>query len=69
MKYRTKLCAVFLLAPVVTFLWASEGTDGIRTELKADDLVVVQAGEKIYQAQCGFVGSNPRGHDWYAARC
>ena len=52
MKYRTKLCAVFILAPIATFLWASEGTDGIRTELKADDLVVVQAGEKIYQTHC-----------------
>ena len=66
MKYRTKLCAVFLLAPVVTFLWASEGTDGIRTELKADDLVVVQAGEKIYQAQCASChGPNLEGQpDW-----
>ena len=24
-------------------LWASEGTDGVRIDLKADDLVVVQA--------------------------
>lgn len=31
---------------------ASEGTDGILTNLEADDLVVVQAGEKIYQAHC-----------------
>ena len=52
MKNRTKLCAVFLFSSIVTFLWASEGTDGVRTALKADDLVVVQAGEKIYQAQC-----------------
>ena len=52
MKYRTKLCTVFLFSSIVTILWASEGTDGVRTVLKADDLVVVQAGEKIYQAQC-----------------
>lgn len=52
MKYRTKLCTAFLFSSIVTILWASEGTDGVRTVLKADDLVVVQAGEKIYQAQC-----------------
>jgi len=52
MKHPTKFCAVFLLSSVTTFLWASEGTDGVRTVLKADDLVVVQAGEKIYQTQC-----------------
>ena len=52
MIHRTKIYIVFLLSSMVTFLWASEGIDGVRTVLKADDLVVVQAGEKIYQAQC-----------------
>ena len=52
MNLPTKLSAVFLLSFIVTYLWASEGTDGVRTALKADDLMVVQAGEKIYQAQC-----------------
>ncbi len=31
---------------------ASDGIDGILVTLKADDLVVVQAGEKVYHAQC-----------------
>jgi len=66
MKIRRDLLTVFLLSFIVTFLWASEGTDGIRTELKADDLVVVQAGEKIYQAQCASChGVNLEGQpDW-----
>lgn len=37
---------------VSTSAGASEGTDGIRISLAADDLVVVQAGEVIYQANC-----------------
>lgn len=37
---------------IVTIVIASTGTDGIETTLQADDLVVVQAGETIYQAQC-----------------
>ena len=32
--------------------WASAGTDGKLTQLKADDLKVVQAGETVYQAHC-----------------
>lgn len=32
--------------------WASTGSDGILTRLKADDLKVVQAGENVYQAHC-----------------
>ena len=66
MKHRTELGAVFLLSSIVTFLWASDGTDGVRTALKADDLVVVQAGEKIYQAQCASChGPNLEGQpDW-----
>ena len=31
---------------------ASTGTDGVLTTLKADDLKVVAAGERVYQAQC-----------------
>lgn len=31
---------------------ASEGTDGILTTLDADNLVVVQKGELVYQAHC-----------------
>lgn len=53
MNYTTMSC-VFMIG-LLCFNVArasSEGTDGIRTELKADDLVVVQAGEIIYQAQC-----------------
>ena len=66
MKRRIILFAVLLLTSIGTVLWASEGTDGVRTELKADDLVVVQAGEKIYQAQCAAChGINLEGQpDW-----
>ena len=32
--------------------WASAGTDGMLTQLKADDLKVVQAGEVVYQVHC-----------------
>lgn len=42
---------LFTLA-FLTVVFASEGTDGIRTELKADDLAVVQFGETVYQANC-----------------
>lgn len=52
MKKQTKFCTLFLLASVSTLLFAAGGTDGINVTLKANDLVVVQAGEKIYQAQC-----------------
>lgn len=52
MNNRTRVCTVILLSTVGTFLFASEGTDGVRIDLKADDLVVVQLGEKIYQAHC-----------------
>lgn len=52
MKIQIKLSRLLLLMLFVTSALASEGTDGIRMSLKADDLVVVQAGEKVYQAQC-----------------
>jgi len=45
MKLPIALLAVLLFSSIGTLLWASEGTDGVRTELKADDLVIVQAGE------------------------
>jgi len=66
MKYQTEFCAVFILSFIATILWASEGTDGVRVSLKSDDLVVVQAGEKIYQAQCASChGPNLEGQpDW-----
>jgi len=38
---------------IASYSWAArDGIDNIETTLQADDLVVVQAGEKIYQAQC-----------------
>lgn len=52
MSYLTKCVAAFLLSIIVSSLWASEGTDGVRIDLQADDLKVVQAGETIYQSQC-----------------
>ncbi len=49
------LLALFIVgvwASVSTGVLASDGTDGIRISLRADDLAVVQAGEVIYQANC-----------------
>ena len=46
---------VFLLSGCLiaaTAVWASEGTDGVLTELQADDLAVVQAGEEVYRTHC-----------------
>ncbi len=51
MNKRNVFAAVLMLS-VATLLFASDGTDGVRMSLRADDLVVVQAGEKIYQSQC-----------------
>ena len=66
MKFKTKLYTLLLLFSVTTVLFATNGSDGIRITLKADDLVVVQAGEKIYQAQCATChGVNLEGQpDW-----
>ena len=36
----------------ISVAFANEGTDGIRTALKADDLSVVAAGEAIYKTHC-----------------
>jgi mono/diheme cytochrome c family protein len=50
-------------------LWASEGSDGVRIDLKADDLVVVQAGETIYHAQCAAChGANLEGQPNWRVR-
>ena len=45
---------------------ASEGIDGVRTALRADNLVVVQSGEKIYHAHCAAChGADLEGQpDW-----
>ncbi len=52
MKNILKLAVASLLTLSPGWVLASEGTDGILTTLEADDLVVVQAGEKVYQAHC-----------------
>ena len=52
MKIQLKHIVGLALIVVLTSVFASEGTDGLPTVLKADDLAVVQAGEKVYQAQC-----------------
>ena len=52
MRYRIKLGISSVALSLCSALWASEGTDGVRTQLLADDLAVVQAGEKIYQIHC-----------------
>ena len=44
--------ALVLLLFAASTLLASEGTDGVQTALQADNLVVVQAGEKLYQTYC-----------------
>lgn len=41
-----------LLMGICANLPASNGTDGVRTELQADNLKIVQAGEVVYQAHC-----------------
>lgn len=55
-----------IITLVAGYVWASEGTDGVRTSLKADDLSVVLAGEKVYQSQCASChGVNLEGQaDW-----
>jgi len=52
MKRNTCKMLLPLLGVFIGSVLASEGTDGIRIDLEADDLVVVQAGEKIYQTNC-----------------
>ena len=52
MYIQKKRSLIFMLTLSFSGVLASEGTDGLRTVLNADDLNVVQAGEKIYQAQC-----------------
>ena len=66
MKPIAKLCTTALLSMMSTILSASEGSDGIRVALMADDLVVVQAGEKIYHTHCAAChGANLEGQpDW-----
>ncbi|MBX2835689.1 MAG: cytochrome c [Gammaproteobacteria bacterium] len=61
-----KLCVASLLSLIGTLLLADEGTDGISISLQADDLVIVQAGEKIYHAHCAAChGANLEGQpDW-----
>jgi len=52
MNNSMKRFAGLLLLLIVGVAVASEGTDGVLVTLKAGDLVVVQAGEKVYQSQC-----------------
>lgn len=49
---RFTYASVLPLAMTMAATWASTGTDGVLTQLQADDLRVVQAGEQIYLAQC-----------------
>lgn len=69
MTNKTTFCTALLLSLISTYLWASGGTDGVHTALKADDLVVVQAGEKIYQTQCAAChGANQEGQPEWRTR-
>lgn len=52
MKNRLKYSITILFLLALGSVWASDGTDQINTALNAEDLVVVQAGEKVYQVYC-----------------
>ena len=52
MKRNTCKMLLPLLGVLIGSALASEGSDGIRIDLEADNLVVVQAGEEIYQTNC-----------------
>jgi len=49
---KAKLSVGVLFVVALTSAIAGVGTDGVSTALRANDLVVVQAGEVVYQAQC-----------------
>lgn len=53
-------------ALIANITWASSGTDGVLTQLRADDLDTIEKGEKVYQAQCAAChGENLEGQaDW-----
>lgn len=54
---------------IVSVSQADEGTDGIRTELQADDLAIVLSGESIYQTQCAAChGENLEGQPEWRTR-
>lgn len=63
------LTGMALVLTIISVSQADEGTDGIRTELKADDLAIVAFGEGIYQAQCGAChGANIEGQPEWSTR-
>lgn len=69
MKNQLHHIALFLCIVSAATSSASEGTDGTQTSLQADDLVVVQAGEKIYKAQCASChGANLEGQPGWRIR-
>lgn len=51
-QIRDNCFLMLALALAMSAAWGSTGTDGVLTQLQADDLRVVQAGEKIYHAHC-----------------
>ena len=56
-----------LVLAILSVSHANEGTDGIRTELKPDDLAIVLSGEGLYKTQCAAChGANLEGQsdDW-----
>ncbi len=52
MTSNTMIGTGFLWCLLSGVIWASDGTDGVLTQLYADDLTAVQAGEKIYRMHC-----------------
>ena len=69
-KIKIVITALFATAisTLVAHSWADEGSDGISVALQAENLAVVAAGEKIYQAQCAAChGAQMQGQpDWRA---
>ena len=69
MNSRTIYLATLLLVKISGMAAASDGTDGIETELQAEDLAIVQAGEVVYQAQCAVChGKNLEGQPNWQTR-
>ena len=63
------LTGMAMVWTIISVSQADEGTDGIRTELKAGDLAIVLSGEGIYQAQCAAChGANLEGQPEWRTR-
>lgn len=50
--YRLLIRFCLVLTGTISLVWASTGTDGVLSQLQAEDLRIVHAGEIVYQAHC-----------------